>query len=129
MNRLFGIRSVGIDSNHESVELSRQVLCHLGLEKDIEIIQGDDSSLEDLNWDTVLVAALAEPKKRIFMKLWEILDKRGVEAPVIFRTYTGMRAVLYKPVQQEDIRGFKIEKTIVPTGRVNNTTVFMRIEH
>ncbi|WP_027363089.1 nicotianamine synthase family protein [Desulfospira joergensenii] len=127
MNRLFGIRSIGIDNTPETVRLSREVIQHLGLQKEIEIVQGDDSSLENFNWDIVLVAALAEPKVRIFRNLRNILDKRG-PAPVVFRTYTGMQAVLYKPVQPEDIKGFKIVKAVAPTGRVNNTTVFVRID-
>ncbi|WDP91310.1 MAG: nicotianamine synthase [Desulfobacter sp.] len=127
MSRLYGIRSMGLDANPETVELSRKVVRHLGLQKDIEIIQGDESCLDSLNWDIILVAALAEPKTRIFNTLRNILDKRGPAAPVIFRTYTGMRAVLYKPVQPEEIRGFKIVKAVAPTGRVNNTTVFMQI--
>ena len=127
MSRLFNIRSVGIDNNPEIVKLSQKVIQHLGLEKQIDIIQGDDSSLETLDWDMVLVAALAEPKVRIFQNVRQVLDKRG-PAPVVFRTYTGMRAVLYKPVQPEDIKGFKIVKALAPSGRVNNTTVFMRID-
>jgi hypothetical protein len=129
MNRLFGIRSIGIDADIKTVELSRKVIRHLGLQKDIEIIQGDDSCLENVNWDVILVAALAEPKARIFGKLREIMDRKGLRTPVIFRTYTGMRAVLYKPVQPEDVKGFNIVKAIAPTGRVNNTTVFMQIDH
>lgn len=128
MSRLYGIRSMGLDSNPETVHLSTKVIRHLGMERDIEIIQGDDSSLENLEWDIVLVAALAEPKKRIFNNLQKILEKRG-PVPVVFRTYTGMRAVLYKPVQPEDIRGFKIVKAIAPTGRVNNTTVFLNLNN
>ncbi len=127
LNHFFGVRSVGIDSNSETVTISRQVIDCLGLEKEIEIVQGDDTSLGDLNWDLMLVAALAEPKARIFENILKILKKRG-PAPVIFRTYTGMKAVLYKPVQPEDIKGFKIVQAIAPTGRVNNTTVFMQAD-
>ena len=124
LNRFFGIPCVGIDSDAETVEISRQVIRCLGLEKEIEIVQGDDATLGDLNWDVVLVAALAEPKARIFSQLINIMADRE-PSPVVFRTYTGMRAVLYKPVQPEDIKGFKIVKAVPPTGRVNNTTVFM----
>ena len=125
LNRFFNISSVGIDSDPETVEISRKIIGHLGLENEIEIVRGDDATLGELAWDVVLVAALAEPKARIFSQLRNILAHRG-PAPVVFRTYTGMRAVLYKPVQPEDIKGFKIVKAIQPTGRVNNTTVFMQ---
>ena len=46
---------------------------------------------------------------------------------MIFRTYTGMREVLYEPVKEEDISGFNITRQILPTGRVNNATVFTEL--
>jgi hypothetical protein len=128
MNRLYGIPSVGLDNSGPTVALSKKVIQRLGLGKQIEIIQGDESGLRNLDWDLVLVAALAEPKARIFQTLRGILKKRNDHVPVIFRTYTGMRAVLYKPVQPEDIQGFSIVKEILPTGRVNNTTVFAELD-
>lgn len=128
LNRFFGISSVGIDSDAETVEISKAIIRCLGLEKEIEIVRGDDSTLSDLSWDVVMVAALAEPKARIFSQLIKILADREA-SPVVFRTYTGMKAVLYKPVQPEDIKGFKIVKAVPPTGRVNNTTVFMLPEN
>ncbi|MFH2057973.1 MAG: nicotianamine synthase family protein [Pseudomonadota bacterium] len=124
MNRLYGIRSIGLDSSKETVDLAQKVIQRLGLKNEIKIIHGDDSHLWELSWDMVLVAALSEPKARIFQTLYKILKERNVHAPVIYRTYTGMRAVLYEPVQPGDIKGFKIVKEILPTGRVNNTTVF-----
>lgn len=128
MNRMCGIRSIGLDSSAETVNLSKKVIQCLGLEKEIEIIQGDESRLRDLDWNLALVAALAEPKIRIFQTLRKVLKERKMSVPVIFRTYTGMRAVLYEPVQTGDIEGFTIIKEILPTGRVNNTTVFAKLD-
>lgn len=127
LSRLYGIRSLGLDVDSKAVELAQKCIKHIGLESDIQIVQGDESALWELDWDMVLVAALAEPKPRIFRTLHEILKMRG-PAPVIYRTYTGMRAVLYSPVQPEDIKGFNIVRQINPTGRVNNTLVFLEIE-
>jgi len=128
MSRLYGIRSIGLDNSAETVSLSKKVIQCFGLGKEVDIIQGDDSRLRDFDCDLVLVAALAEPKARIFQTLREVLKERKRHIPVIFRTYTGMRAVLYEPVQPGDIAGFKIVKEILPTGRVNNTTVFAELE-
>jgi hypothetical protein len=128
MSRLYGIRSMGLDNSEETVNLSKKVIQSLGLEKQIEIIQEDESGLINLDWDLVLIAALAEPKARIFQTLRKILKERKAHTPVVFRTYTGMRAVLYKPVQPGDIQGFSIVKEILPTGRVNNTTVFAELD-
>ncbi|RZB33075.1 MAG: hypothetical protein SRB2_04140 [Desulfobacteraceae bacterium Eth-SRB2] len=128
MSRLYGIQSTGLDNSAETVNLSKKIIQCLGLGKEVEIIQGDESGLRDLDWDLVLVAALAEPKARIFQTLRKILKERKEHVPVIFRTYTGMRAVLYEPVQPGDIQGFSIVKEILPTGRVNNTTVFAELD-
>ncbi len=131
---LHKIRSVGLDIMPESVSLAKRVIACLGLDDYISIVQGDESGLGDLDWDMVLVAALAEPKVRIFKNLRRILKelKRkhpgNRNVPVIFRTYTGMRAVLYKPVQQDDIEGYKIIREIPPAGRVNNTTIIAELE-
>ncbi|GBC62009.1 nicotianamine synthase [Desulfonema ishimotonii] len=125
MSRLFGIRSVGLDSDPETVSLSRRVIRYLGLAGQIDIVQGDDSHLRHLEWDMVLVAALAEPKATIFRHIRECLKERE-SPPVVFRTYTDMKAVLFRPVQPEDIREFKIVRVIRPVGRVNNTTVFLK---
>ena len=40
-------------------------------------------------------------------------------------TYTGIRAVLYHPVCEEHLRGFRRVAEIAPAGRVNNTLVFL----
>ncbi|MCP4115797.1 MAG: nicotianamine synthase [Desulfobacteraceae bacterium] len=127
MNRLYGIRSIGLEISGETTKISRKVIKCLGLEDEIQIIHGDESALRDLEWDMVSVAAMSEPKARIFQTLREILKERSMGVPVIFRTYTGMRAILYKPVQSEDIEGFTIVKRILPTERVNNTIIFAEV--
>jgi len=128
LSRLYGIRSIGLESSKKTAKLSTKVIKSLGLEKEIEIIQSDDLDLEKFDWDIALVAALAEPKARIFKSLSRILKKRE-NAFIIFRTYTGMRAVLYEPVQPADIKGLRIVKEILPTGMVNNTTVFAELKN
>jgi hypothetical protein len=127
MNRLYGIRSIGLEISEDTVEISRKVIQCLGLEDEIQIIHGDESALRELQWDMVSVAAMSEPKARIFKNLRTILKKRSIGVPVVFRTYTGMRAILYKPVQSEDIEGFTVVKRILPTERVNNTIIFAEV--
>ena len=70
-----------------------------------------------------MVAALAEPKDRVFTNIWEYVDEN---TPVIYRTYTGMRAILYSPVLDKDTRGFHKEVMLLPTGNTNNTSVLIR---
>lgn len=127
LSHLYGLKSVGLDISWQAAGLARRVIGHLGLRHDIEIVCGDETGLKDLKWDMALVAALAEPKEQIFGNLRRILKKQDSKRPVIFRTYTGMRKVLYEPVKKKDIRGFKITRQLAPTGRVNNTTVFAKL--
>ena len=122
-NKIFGCKCIGIEQLEDVADLSRKVLKRLGLDRDIEIVVGDEKVIEDLKYDILMVAALAEPKDRVFANIWEFVDDN---IPVIYRTYTGMRAILYSPVLEKDTRGFHKEVMILPTGNTNNTSVLIR---
>lgn len=122
-NMVYGCKCIGIEQLEDVAELSRKVLKKLGLDEDIKIITGDESSLAGLDYDILMVAALAEPKDRVFANIWEVIDK---DTPLIYRTYTGMRAILYAPVLEKDTRGFHKEVMVLPTGKTNNTSVLIR---
>jgi len=102
---------------------------HFGLEKEITIIQGDETILSRIEWDSVLIAGVAEPKTRIFKNLRSIIIKRNPQATkptsICYRNYTGMRQLLYRPFKPEVIKGFQKIKEIYPSGEVNNTLVFL----
>lgn len=121
--QLYKTRGISIEIIPEVAELSRQVINKLGLQSQIEVIEGDEKSIKDIDYTVVMVAALAEPKERVFANLWEIVDTL---TPVIYRTYTGMRAILYSPVTEKATRGFHKEVMVLPTGKVNNTSVLIR---
>ena len=122
-NKVFGCKCIGIEQQADVAELSVKVLKRLGLENDIEIIVGDETTIKDLEYDILMVAALAEPKERVFRNIWEYVDEN---TPVIYRTYTGMRAILYSPVLETDTRGFHKEVMMLPSGKTNNTSVLIR---
>jgi tRNA A58 N-methylase Trm61 len=122
-NKLYGSRCVSVEIEPEVAELSRQVLKKLGLESEIEVLTGDETSVQDIDYTVIMVAALAEPKERVFTNLWDMVD---TITPIIYRTYTGMRAILYSPVTEKATRGFHKEVMILPTGKVNNTSVLIR---
>jgi len=69
LGRFHQIDSIGVDTNPEAVSLARQCIKRLELEETVQILHGDERSLSDLPWDTVLVGALVEPKQRIFRNL------------------------------------------------------------
>lgn len=122
-NKIFKSPCVSIEVVPEVAALSRQVIKKLGLQSQIQVIDGDETSITDIDNTIIMVAALAEPKERVFANLWEKLD---TSTPVIYRTYTGMRAILYSPVTEKATRGFHKEVMILPTGNVNNTSVLIR---
>ena len=122
-NKVYGCKCIGIEQQEDVAKLSRKVLKRLGLERDIEIITGDENSIANLDYDILMVAALAEPKERVFANIWEFIDE---DTPLIYRTYTGMRAILYSPVLERDTRGFHKEVMVLPTGKTNNTSVLIR---
>ena len=121
-NKLFKSQCVSVEIQPEVAKISRQVLKKLGM-PEIEVVEGDETSIKDMDYTVIMVAALAEPKERVFTNIWEMVD---TNTPIIYRTYTGMRAILYSPVTEKATRGFHKEVMILPTGKVNNTSVLIR---
>jgi hypothetical protein len=132
LSKLYGIRCIGIDKDPEAVSLAKSCVKHFGLEREIGIILGNEAALSRIEWDSVLIAGLAEPKIRIFRNLYSITKKKKLELKkpisICYRNYTGMRQLLYQPVMPEHIKGFRKVKEIYPSGGVNNTLVFLECE-
>ena len=122
-NMVTGCKCIGIEQFEDVAELSRKVLKRLGLDDGIEIVTGDEKTIADLDYDILMIAAFAEPKDRVFANVWEVVDEK---TPVLYRTYTGMRAILYSPVTDKDTRGFHQEVMLLPRGKTNNTSVLIR---
>ena len=118
-----GCNCIGIEQDGDVAELSRKVLKKLGLDKNIEIVTGNEKTIAELDYDILMIAAFAEPKDRVFANVWEIVDEK---TPVLYRTYSGMRAILYSPVTEKDTRGFHKEVMLLPKGKTNNTSVLIR---
>ncbi len=122
-NIVTGCKCIGIEQDPDVAELSRKVLKRLDLDEGIEIITGDEKTIADLDYDILMIAAFAEPKDRVFANVWDVVDEK---TPVLYRTYTGMRAILYSPVTEKDTRGFHQEVMLLPKGKTNNTSVLIR---
>ncbi|OED29934.1 nicotianamine synthase family protein [Methanosphaera sp. WGK6] len=122
-NKVTGCKCIGIEQDAQVAQLSRKVLKKLELDEDIKIITGDEKTIANLDYDILMIAAFAVPKDRVFGNIWEIVDEK---TPILFRTYSGMRAILYAPVTDRDTRGFHKEIMLLPKGKTNNTSVLMR---
>jgi hypothetical protein len=126
LKRLFDTGSIGIEVKSSTVTMARKCVRQLGMERDIRIIHGDESRLLDYPADRILVAALAEPRLRIFQNLYSLM-KGGRRLQVFYRTYTGLRGLLYRPVESDDITGFRTVQTIRPE-RSNITLGLLELE-
>jgi hypothetical protein len=119
----YDVDGISIEIVPQIAALSELVLDKLGLASAIDVTCGDETALSDLTYNGVVVAALAEPKKRIFRNLRSLVPR---ETKILYRTYSGMRAILYAPVVNEDLVGFQEVGRVLPTGKVNNTSVMIR---
>jgi len=125
LNAFFGVKGISVEIVPEMAEISKRVIDKLGFSSEIEVVCGNETTLSHLFYDVVMVAALAEPKKRIFRNIRRLAPP---ETKILYRTYSGMRAILYAPVIKEDLIGFQELERVLPTGKVNNTSVLIRKE-
>jgi len=123
LNKYFGVKGICIEKKPDIANLCALVLDKLDLGSEIEIVCGNETALSHLQYDAVMVAAVAEPKKRVFRNLRRLVPP---ETKILYRTYSGMRAILYAPVIEEDLVGFQELGRVLPTGKVNNTSVLIR---
>jgi len=123
LNKFYGVRGISVEIVSEMAKLSERVLDKLEFSPEIEVVCGDETALSHLHYDGVMVAALAEPKRRVFRNVRRLV---APETKILYRTYSGMRAILYAPVIKEDLAGFQELDKILPTGKVNNTSVLIR---
>ena len=124
LKKYFDIDSVGIDSDPNAVTLAKECLKKLDIKNGINIIHGDESVLEKLTANRIVLAAMAVPKKRIFKNL-KTLSKIENDLKVIYRTYSGLRAILYPPIPSDYIDGFIKVDEIIHSGEINNTLVLL----
>ena len=125
LNKFFGVRGICIEIKPEIAKLCTLVLDKLDLSSEIEVVCGNETALSHLQYDAVMVGAVAEPKKRVFRNLRRLVTP---ETKILYRTYSGMRGILYAAVIKDDLIGFQELERILPTGNVNNTSVLIRKE-
>jgi hypothetical protein len=124
LKKYFDIDSVGIDSDPNAVEFANDCLKKLGVNNGIKIIHGDETVVSKFSDNKVMIAAMATPKKRIFSYLRLLAEKKN-DLKIIYRTYSGLRALLYLPVSSDDIQGFSKVNEIKHSGKINNTLVLL----
>src|SRR5215212_2401873 len=90
-----------LDRDPEAVEVSRQVIEALGFSESIRVFNGTGESFNAKDYDLVVIALLAKPKRRILRNL-----RRRVEPDcrVLCRTSFGLRTLIYDPTPEEALQ-------------------------
>ncbi len=76
-NKIFKSKCIGIEMDEKVANLSREVLKKINMEENIEIIVGDEKTIQNIDYDIIMVAALAEPKERVFANVWEMINEKN----------------------------------------------------
>jgi len=95
-----GIQIDCLERFEDAVEESQKVMKKLRVEGRVHVMQGYGESVNVAEYDVVLIALLAKPKRAI---LENILRTSQQDVKVIFRTSENSRCVFYEPTLMHDI--------------------------
>ncbi len=108
-----------IDRDVNTVALSRQLLGKAGFSESIRVFcdKGEDHDVSQ--YDLILVALLAKPKRNILKNL----RKRAKPTThILCRTSMGLRRLVYEPTVDRDVYGFHISSQQVAVGEQTIST-------
>ena len=130
--KLFGVKSIGVEINSETADISRKLINSLDLNDQITIITGDHFSKTIVEeCDHLIIASDAEPKEEIFNQLAETLPNgktlsyRLVE-PKNDNQTTLATIVLNKEQEFFLHPSFQQYRYEPPSKNVLNTIIFIR---
>jgi GNAT superfamily N-acetyltransferase len=89
----------------DDVVLSRQALEKCGAGGPVRVFDDNEESYELEDYDLILIALRARPKKSILKNLRK---RCRLGCRILCRTSTGLRQLIYEPTAARDLRGFHI---------------------
>lgn len=127
--REYGIKSIGLEQNFTSANLSKKILDKMNLSKNIRIVDGNHFSLKmtdlthpDACIKSIMIAAQAEPKKEILDYLLKIVP---VGWKISYRIYEkGLMKLLNRNLLLDFLESVNV-KRIKPDPPAYNTVVFL----
>jgi GNAT superfamily N-acetyltransferase len=102
-----------LDRDPEAVKVSRRVIKELGFSETIRVFNGTGESFNAKDYDLILIALLAKPKRRILRNLRK---RVGADCRVLCRTSFGLRTLIYDPTPEESLQGFHVVAKQVADG-------------
>ncbi len=120
LHQMLGIPVDGLDVSIDAVERSRELIHKLDLSDSIRIIHQESQSYDVSQYDVILIALLAKPKKLI---LDNIRVSAGKDCEIICRTSFRLRSVIYEPTRvcDEMLESYSIEDAKVISGSGDDT--------
>ncbi len=111
-----------LDSNPSAVHISRQVIEKLGLKDQVRVFNGLGESFDISEYDLILIALLAKPKRRILRNL------RKRAAPgcrILCRTAFSLRTLVYEPTPEIALGGFQLLAQQIAEGEQTISTFLL----
>jgi predicted GNAT family N-acyltransferase len=123
LHRLTGRRVDCLDRDPAAVAVSRQLIDKLGLDDVLHVHNGVGESFNIADYDLIVVALLAKPKRRILRNL------RKNAAPgcrILCRTSYGLRRLVYEPTPEDVLLGLDVTSKQVAHGEQTISTLLLR---
>jgi L-amino acid N-acyltransferase YncA len=122
VHRLTGKPVDCLDRSPEAVDISRRVIEEIGLSDSMRVFNGLGEDFNIKNYDLIIVALLAKPKRRIMRNL------RKRAAPgcrVLCRTSFGLRTLVYEATPENVLMGFDVQSRQLAEGDQTISTLLV----
>jgi len=106
-----------LDRDASAVQISRQVIEKLGLTDQVRVFDGLGERFDISEYDLILVALLAKPKRRI---LHHLRKRAAPGCRILCRTAFSLRTLVYEPTPEIALGGFQLLAQI----RLDTPTLF-----
>lgn len=111
-----------LDRDQEAVKTSRQVIAKLGLSDAIRVFNGMGEDFKLGEYDLILIALLAKPKRRI---LRNIRKKAAPDCRILCRTSFDLRTLVYEPTPADVLLGFDAVAKQLAEGEQTISTLLL----
>jgi ribosomal protein S18 acetylase RimI-like enzyme len=123
LHRLTGKRVDCLDRDPAAVAVSRQLIETLGLGDALHVFNGEGESFHISDYDLIVVALLAKPKRRILRNLRK---KAAPGCRILCRTSYGLRRLVYEPTSEDVLLGLDVRGKQVAHGEQTISTLLLR---
>ncbi len=111
-----------LDRSEPAVEISKDVIERLGFDDSIRVFNGLGETFDISDYDVILIALLASPKRRILRNLRK---KAAPNCRILCRTSFSLRTLVYEPTPEEVLGGFQLMAQQIAEGEQTISTFLL----